>query len=143
MGLLDGKSGGGGGDPKDGHEGMAERAVTGLSKILQLIIPMKFSNMGEVGIFSGLEPNKAFDLNTPIVAAGSGLSSRGGALAAVFASIMKKPEFSGITATIQAAEVGPAQNISMADLGTFSPPVFDGMRTGGLDVGGGGQSMFT
>lgn len=142
MGLLDNKSSGGG--DKDGHEGMAERMVTGLSKLIQIALPMKFSNIGEVGVFSGLEPNKAFDLNKPIVAAGSGLSMKGGGLAAALSSIMKRPDFAGIAAYMQAsADIGPAQNVSMADLGTFSPPVFEGLRGGGIEMGGGGMSMNT
>lgn len=129
-----------GGD-KDGFAGMAERSVTAINRLLQSVIPFmpKLSNAGEVGLFAGLEPNKAVDLNKPIVAAGSGLSMKGGVLAnGLFKELLKKPDFSGIVAAaVEGIPVQAPEIRSGADF--FTPAIDHGL--GNIGAGGRGMDM--
>lgn len=110
------------GGEKEGFDAL----VAGAISILNLFktIPVKLNNVGEVSVTTGVDLNKAgIDSGKPLPSVLSTVEMNGGQspISKMLAAIMKKPDFSNISATIQAAEVGPANNVSMADLGTFRP----------------------
>lgn len=114
---------------KDGVEAMAKNAVSMTEKLVQAIpflgaLLPKMSNAGEVGVFAGIELNKAgIDLNKPMLASsgGMGMGQSLGGIGKAFAAILKKPDFSNIRAEFASAGVSGGESVSAASLGNFTP----------------------
>ncbi|MBY0408448.1 MAG: hypothetical protein K2Q01_12220 [Rickettsiales bacterium] len=102
----------------EGHEALA----SGLVSMLNLLkfIPMKLNNMGEVGILPP-PPPALVDKPISMGAGGAGAGAQLGFLGKAFAAILKKPDWGPIQAALQNAGVGPAENVSMASMGSFTP----------------------
>lgn len=129
MGLLDNKPAAGGSEDKDGPEGWIKRLVVAAERVAQAAFPFlpKMSGAGENSVSAGLEFGQVVKAFNPAPSPFGGLKSDGGVLAKVFAQVAKlNMNVSGL----------PVEAVSRADLGTFSPPVFEGMRTGGIEMGG-------